>query len=210
MHDLQPLTASYPHDTRRMMRAAAVIFSAGMVAALLIPDTGWRVLAAIFTLPWGWWGCYQWRLSRSGLILDGGLLTVRRPLWPRPLRIPLAQIGGVMTWPKKRLGLIYYTPRPMFEGAEDPRPPRKHSLITLPLTDGDALLHALQQAVASREADPLFPAWDNETLAQQLRRYQRNRTGLRVGLVMITPLLVILGVRLAFTVYAVLHNALLK
>lgn len=191
---------------------AGFLFVAAVLLALLLPDTGLRLLAGLFALPPLVWGSYELARRRSGLMLEGDVLVLRQPLRLRPRRISYAQIVGLAAWPKPAsasLGLAYAEPRPPFEGEPDPRPPRVHVIATLPLADFPAALADLRGRVEQRwSSDPIVPWLADDDLRRRLQARRFRRTALGTAAFLATPLLVIVAVRLSVTLLRALSALL--
>lgn len=201
---------NYAYQSAGSLRPAGAILAVALLLAALLPEAGLRLLALFIALSPLAWGSYELARRRTGLTLEADALVLRRPVSLRPLRIPYAHVGGAMPWPRPpRLALVYYVPRPPFEDDEDPRPPRLRVTITEPLADLPAALDDLRgriaQARAQETSDPRLHPLTYEELTTRLRAHRFRRLSLRLGLLLATPLLMILVVRIAFTLLSALH-----
>lgn len=201
---------NYVYQSAGSLRPAGAVLVVALLLAVLLPEASLRLLALFFALSPLVWGSYELARRRTGLTLEADALVLRRPVSVRPLRIPYAHVGGAMPWPRPpRLALVYYAPRPPFEDDEDPRPPRLRVTITEPLADLPAALDDLrgriEQARTQEGSESLLRPLTNEELTARLRAHRFRRLSLRLVLLLATPLMMILVVRIVFTLLGALH-----
>jgi hypothetical protein len=133
-------------------------------------------------------------------------MILRAPFGWRPLRIPYTHVGGVQPRDRRtRLGFVYYVPRPAFEGAADPRPPRVQAALTAPLADLPTALADLNARLAVHPPDgTACPRLSADQTNAYLQRRRLRRTALIAGLTLALPAILIGLLRLGFDVYRAL------
>ncbi len=199
----------YQHEEGRSLTAAVAIIVASLLLALLLPAAELRLLAALFAIPPALWRINQHRLSQTGLTLEVDHLSLRLPMGFRPKRIAYRAIGGAILADGARIGLAYAVARPPFEGAEDTRPPRRRTLSTYPLHNASDAAATLRQRIRAAERDSAtFPLLSDEAVIQMLRRARLRRIALSIALLLASPLLVMLSVRMIFSLYAAVYHGL--
>ncbi len=179
-----------------------VIIAITLTLVVFLPAHDLRLLALVFAAPALFWASRELLRRRAGLRLESDSLVLRHPASLRPLRVPYRQVGGVLAWPRAdTLGIVYYLPRPPFEGEEDPRPPRIRTTITAPVEKAGAALAGLRdrsEAAHGPNADRNMPLLAEAEVGKRLRGRRFRRRMLAVVAFLAMPLLTILASRLLF------------
>lgn len=161
-----------------------------------------RLLALLFVVPPLLWASYEIARRRAGITLTPDALLLRRPASLRPLRIAYEHIAGATAWPRPaQLGLVWYRPYPAEENGDGERPARLRSTFSEPLADCPALLKALAARLGATENDSApLPPLEAPALEARLRMYRFRRTSRNVLILLASPLLIFLLVRLGIAV----------
>ncbi|GEM_PF-2932324 len=203
----QPTTTLYRYQSSGSPRPALLILAVTLPLTVLLPAADLRLLAALFALPSLVWLAYECRRRRTGLLLTIDTLIIRHPLGLRPEQIPYTQIGGVIHWTRgPRLGIVYYIPRPPFEGETDPRPPRLRATATAPLTDLPTALADIRQRITQAQLpEAPFPRLTETDVEKRLRSRRLRRVGLSIAAFLATPLIVIIAAHIVFALLRALR-----
>lgn len=203
-------THFYPYQTSPSRRPGLILLGIALGLALVLPGADLKLLAAAFGIAPAFWLIRETRRRQTGLTLASDELILRHPFGWRPLRIPYAHLAGIQSLDHRaRLGLVYYMPRPVFDGAADPRPPRIRTALTTPLADLAATLAALDARLAAHPPDgALYPRLSPDQTRAHLQRRRLRRAALTAGLALALPLILIGLLRLAFEIYRVLTYGL--
>lgn len=196
----------YPHQTSPSRRPGVILVGIVLGLVLILPEADLKLLAASCGIAPAFWLIRETRRRQTGLTLVSDEIILRAPFGWRPLRIPYTHVGGVQPRDRRtRLGFVYYVPRPAFEGAADPRPPRVRAALTAPLADLPAALADLDARLAVHPPDGAdCPRLSADQTHAYLQRRRLRRAALVAGLTLAFPVILIGLLRLGFDVYRAL------
>lgn len=196
----------YPHQTSPSRRPGVILVGIVLSLVVILPGADLKLLAVVCGVAPAFWLIRETRRRQTGLTLASDEMILRAPFGRRPLRIPYAHVGGIQPRDRRtRLGVVYYVPRPAFEGAADPRPPRVQAALTAPLADLPTALADLNARLAVHPPDgTACPRLSADQTNAYLQRRRLRRTALIAGLTLALPAILIGLLRLGFDVYRAL------